>query len=94
MTPSDRQKRNMGYIVGLSCLLVEVVSMVTYFPQLRIRAWVHVFSILVNAFLVVCGVLLLNKNNLALQNRSDKESSGIKIMVCQEPIARSVHLSY
>ena len=94
MTLSDRQKRNMGYIVGLSCLLVEVVSMVTYFPKLHIGAWVHVFSILVNAFLVVCGVLLLNKNNLALQNRSDKESSGIKIMVCQEPIARSVHLSY
>ena len=76
-----------GYFVGLCCLILETV--LTYFSNVHAGNWMHVFYIFFNVFLVVCEVLLLNKNNLEVQDTVDKESRGIKIMVC--PFQKPLH---
>lgn len=81
MTISDRMKRNLGYLIGLLCIIARVLTAVNYIDKLRIGSWVHVLAILINALVAVCGVIFLKKNNLSVQRTADKEWKGVKILV-------------
>ena len=79
MTSSDRYKRNAGYLAGLSCLLIRAIYLTNYVHHNG--SWMHVFDILGFLFVLICGLLLLTKNDLEIQHEADRDSGGIKIMV-------------
>ena len=79
MTSQDRYKRNAGYLAGLSCLLIRAIYLTNYVHNNG--SWMHVFDILGFLFVLICGLLLLTKNDLELQRKADRDSGGIKVMV-------------
>ena len=79
MTSSDRRKRNAGYLAGLGCLLIRAVYLTNYVHNNG--SWMHVFDILGFLFALICGLLLLTKNDLEIQREIDRDSGGIKLMV-------------
>ena len=74
-------KRNLGYLIGLLCIIARVLTAVNYIEKLRIGASVHVLAILVNALIAVFGVVLLWKNNLSVEQVASREWKGVKIIV-------------
>ena len=74
-------KRNLGYLIGLLCIIARVLTAVNYIEKLRIGASVHVLAILVNVLIAVFGVVLLWKNNLSVEQVASREWKGVKIIV-------------
>ena len=82
LTPRERLIRNVGYVLGFSCLIAPVVCGLYYVHPFHLKPWVNVFAIIVNSTIVVCGTCLLCSNNL--DGGGNKESHGVKIMVSTE----------
>jgi len=80
LTPRERLIRNVGYVLGFSCLIAPVLCGLYYVHQFHLKPWVNVSAIIVNATIVVLGTCLLCSNDL--DGGGKKESHGVKIMVC------------
>ena len=80
-TPANRQNRNAGYIVGFSCLLAPFICALYYVHKLGLSAHTRAAATFLNSVcILVCGMVLLLKNNLDFDKR-DTESRGFKVMV-------------
>ena len=81
MTCSDRQYRNLGYLLGFFCFLAPFSCAVYYVHNLELPVYIRVATNFLNALCIfVCGIILLLKNKLDFE-RKDKESMSVKIMV-------------
>ena len=79
LTISEQQSRTLGYMLGLANLSAPICCALYFIPKLEMPAWVHIFAIIVNIAIIVCGALFLGINDLESERR--KESSGVTIMV-------------
>lgn len=81
MTYSDRQYRNLGFLIGFFSFLSPFSCAVFYVHNLDVPVYVRVAMNFLNAICIfVCGMILLLKNRLEIE-RKDKESVSVKIMV-------------
>ena len=81
MTSSNRQNRNIGYIVGFSCFLAPFICALYYVHKLGLSVYTRAVATFLNsACILACGMVLLLKNQLNFDKRGT-ESKGVKIMV-------------
>lgn len=81
MTSSDRQRRNVGFLIGFSCFLAPFFSAVQYVPKLHFPVYIRATANFLNSICIIAsGMVLLHKNSLDFDKR-DKESMNVKIMV-------------
>ena len=81
LTISEQQYRTLGYMLGLTSLSAPTCCALYYVIKLDMPAWVHVFAIIVNLAIVVCGALFLGNNNLESDKKRKIGSYGVNIMV-------------
>ena len=80
-TSTNRHNRNIGFIVGFSCLLAPVICALFYVRELNLSVYTRAVVTFLNSLLIlVCGMVLLLKNNLSFDKRHT-ESNSVKIMV-------------
>lgn len=79
LTPYERLIRNLGYLLGFSCLIAPLFCGLYYVHQFHLKPWVNAFAIIVNSTIVICGTCLLCSNDL--DGGGNKDSRGVKIMV-------------
>lgn len=81
MTSSDRQRKSVGFLIGVSCFLSPFFCAVQYVPKLHFPVCIRATA---NFLIAICiissGMVLLLKNKLDFDKR-DKESVNVKIMV-------------
>lgn len=81
MTSSRRQNRNIGFIVGICCLLAPFTCGLYYVRKLELSVYTRAVATVLNSFCILgCGLVLLLKNNLDFDKR-DQDPAGVKIMV-------------
>lgn len=81
MTSSDRQYRNLGFLLGFFCFLAPFGCAVCYVHRLDLPVYIRVTANFLNAICIVaCGMILLLKNRLDFERR-DNESVSVKVMV-------------
>ncbi|XP_032229472.1 uncharacterized protein LOC116613011 isoform X2 [Nematostella vectensis] len=80
MTAEERQNRTVGYVLGSLCIFAQFLCLGGYLAALNVGAWIHVFSPVVDLFLIVCGVLLFRFNDIKAQGK--KHYAGMITMVC------------
>lgn len=80
-TSTNLQNRNIGFIVGFSCLLAPLICALYYVRELNLSVYTRTAVTFLNSLVIlVCGMVLLRKNDLNFDKR-DTESNGVKIMV-------------
>lgn len=80
MASSDRQRRNVGFMVGFSCFLAPFFCAVEYVPKLHFPVYIRATTtFLITICIIASGMVLLLKNRLDFDKR-DKESMNVKIM--------------
>ncbi|XP_068695820.1 uncharacterized protein [Montipora foliosa] len=78
----DRLNRNIGFIVGFFCLLVPFICVLFYVHKLHLTVYTRVVATFLGSLTILAsGVVLLLRNSFDYDKR-DKESMGVKIMVC------------
>ncbi|XP_068722059.1 uncharacterized protein [Montipora capricornis] len=78
----DRLNRNIGFIVGFSCLLVPFICALFYVHKLHLTVYTRAVATFLGSLTILAsGVVLLLRNSFDYDKR-DKESMGVKIMVC------------
>ena len=93
MAPSDRQRRNVGFLIGFSCFLAPFFCAVQYVPKLHFPVYVRATaSFLISICIITSGMVLLLKNRLDFDKR-DKESTNVKIMVSTLRTKLSLYLT-
>ena len=85
LTLPEQRRKTLGFMLGFMSLSAPICCALYYVPKLNMPAWVHVFAIIVNLVIVVCGALFLRSNDLESDQNMKMGSSGVKIMVsdCQ-----------
>lgn len=80
-TSSDRQRKSVGFLIGLSCFLAPFFCAVQYVPKLHFPVCIRATAnFLISICIITSGMVLLLKNKLDFDKR-DKESVNVKIMV-------------
>ncbi|XP_032229801.2 uncharacterized protein LOC116613259 isoform X1 [Nematostella vectensis] len=77
---TDRQYRNAGFVVGCLTVFVHAICLASNFKELSLGPWLNVFSVVVDCFVFMCGVLLIKFNDF--HSRIKKYCKGMVIMVC------------
>ncbi|XP_015756387.1 PREDICTED: uncharacterized protein LOC107335853 isoform X4 [Acropora digitifera] len=81
-TPINRQSRNLGFVVGFSCLLIPLICALYYFRKLHVAASTRAVATLLGSLIILAsGGTLLRKNRFDY-DREHTESKAVKIMVC------------
>ena len=80
-TIPEQRRRTLGFMLGFMSLSAPICCALYYVTKLNMPAWVHVFAIIVNLAIVVCGALFLGSNDLNSDQNMTMGSSGVKIMV-------------
>ena len=80
-TIPEQRRRTLGFMLGFMSLSAPICCALHYVTKLNMPAWVHVFAIIVNLAIVVCGALFLGSNDLKSDQNMKMGSSGVKIMV-------------
>ena len=80
-TIPEQRRRTLGFMLGFMSLSAPICCALYYVTKLNMPAWVHVFAIIVNLAIVVCGALFLGSNDLNSDQNMTMRSSGVKIMV-------------
>ena len=84
LSMEERKYRTYGMMIGFISLCSPLFCALYYVPDLKMPAWVHVFSIAVNLTIIVFGAIFLRRNGFACEERDDRPTglSGVKITVC------------
>ncbi|XP_015756382.1 PREDICTED: uncharacterized protein LOC107335852 isoform X1 [Acropora digitifera] len=81
-TPSNKQNRNIGFVVGFCCLLIPLICALHYFRKLHVAVITRAVATLLGTLIILAsGGALLRKNSFDY-DREHKESKAVKIMVC------------
>ena len=81
LTIPEQRRKTLGFMLGFMSLSAPICCALYYVTKLDMPAWVHVFAIIVNLAIVVCGALFLGSNDLESNQNMRMGSSGLKIMV-------------
>ena len=80
-TSINRQNRNIGFVVGFSCLLIPLICALHYVEKLDVAVSTRAVATLLGSLIILAsGGLLLRKNRFDYDNRHT-ESKAVKIMV-------------
>ncbi|XP_029188089.2 uncharacterized protein LOC114955426 isoform X2 [Acropora millepora] len=81
-TPINRQNRNLGFVVGFSCLLIPLICALHYVRKLHVTVSTRAAATLLGSLIILAsGGTLLRKNRFDF-NKEHTESKAVKIMVC------------
>ena len=85
-TSINRQNRNIGFVVGFSCLLIPLICALQYFRKLHVGASTRAVATLLGSLIILAsGGALLRKNRFDY-DREHTESKAVKIMVSKKKI--------
>ncbi|XP_029188166.2 uncharacterized protein LOC114955486 [Acropora millepora] len=80
-TTINRQNRNIGFVVGFSCLLIPLICALHYVEKLDVAVSTRAVATLLGSLIILAsGGALLRKNRFDYDNRHT-ESKAVKIMV-------------
>ena len=80
-TSINRQNRNIGFVVGFSCLLIPLICALHYVEKLDVAVSTRAVATLLGSLIILAsGGALLRKNRFDYDNRHT-ESKAVKIMV-------------
>ena len=80
----NRQNRNIGFVVGFSCLLIPLICALYYVRKLHVAVTTRAVATLLGSFIIVAsGGALLRKNRFDYDKRHT-ESKAVKIMVSEK----------
>ena len=80
-TPINRQNRNIGFVVGFSCLLIPLICTLHYVEKLDVAVSTRAVATLLGSLIILAsGGALLGKNRFDYDKRHT-ESKAVKIMV-------------
>ena len=90
----NRQNRNIGFVVGFSCLLIPLIIALYYVHKLHVAVTTRaVATLLVSLIIVASGGALLRKNRFDY-DKSDTESKAVKIMVSEKSCVSQKKITY
>ena len=80
----EQKHRTYGWMIGFISFSSPLLCALSYAPDLKMPARVHVFSIAVNLTIIVFGASFLKRHGFAFEERDDRPTglSGVKITVC------------
>ena len=81
LTIPEQRRKTLGFMLGFMSLSAPICCALYYVTKLNMPAWVHVFAIIVNLAIVVCGAVFLGSNDLKSDQSMKMGSCGVKIMV-------------
>ena len=80
----NRQNRNIGFVVGFSCLLIPLICALHYVHKLHVAVTTRAVATLLGSLIIVAsGGALLRKNRFDYDKRHT-ESKAVKIMVSKK----------
>ena len=90
----NRQNRNIGFVVGFSCLLIPLIIALYYVHKLHVAVTTRaVATLLVSLIIIAIGGALLRKNRFDY-DKSDTESKAVKIMVSEKSCVSQKKITY
>ena len=85
-TSINRQNRNIGFIVGFSCLLIPLICALYYVRKLHVGASARAVATLLGSLIILAsGGVLLRKNRFDY-DKEQTESKAVKIMVSKKKL--------
>ena len=80
----NRQNRNIGFVVGFSCLLIPLICALYYVRKLDVAVTTRAVATLLGSIIILAsGAVLLRKNRFDYDKRHT-ESKAVKIMVSKK----------
>ncbi|XP_015756375.1 PREDICTED: uncharacterized protein LOC107335850 isoform X2 [Acropora digitifera] len=81
-TSINRQNRNIGFVVGFSCLLIPLICALHYVEKLDVAVSTRAVATLLGSLIILASGGALLRNNRFDYDREHTESKAVKIMVC------------
>ncbi|XP_067052884.1 uncharacterized protein [Acropora muricata] len=81
-TSINRRNRNIGFVVGFSCLFIPLICMLHYVRKLHVAVSTRAAATFLGSLIILAsGGTLLRKNRFDY-NKEHTQSKAVKIMVC------------
>ena len=83
-TPINRRNRNIGFVVGFSCLFIPLICALHYVRKLHVAVSTRAVATLLGSLIILAsGGTLLRKNRFD-SDKEHTESKAVKIMVSEK----------